>query len=65
MDLTRIWLQYVTYATATQLVFAKSLPLDRAAALRSEANRMKEYCKGSDKQHGRVRFRLAQNGRLW
>jgi len=65
MDLARRWLQAITYAVASQVALAKSMPLDLVSFLRSEAERLKAICRADDSQRGKVRFRLAHSGRRW
>lgn len=65
VDLARRWLQYVTYAVASQIALAKSMPLERVAFLRSEAERIKKLCKQDDAQRGKIRMRISHNTRRW
>lgn len=65
MDLARRWLQAITFAVASQVALSKSMPIDLAGYLRSEAERMKTNCRNDDTQRGKVRFRLAHSGRRW
>ena len=65
VDLARRWLQYVAYATATQIALAKSMPLDRVTYLRSEAERIKARCEMDDSQRTKVRMRIGHNVRRW
>jgi hypothetical protein len=65
MDLARRWLQAITFAVASQIALAKSMPIDLAGYLRSEAERMKAICRADDTQRGSMRFRLVHRGRYW
>jgi len=65
LDLVRKWMQAVTFAVASQVALAKSMPVALADYLRSEAERLKAICRADDVQRGRVRFRLAHSGRRW
>lgn len=63
MDLARRWLKYVVYAVAVHIARAKSLGRETVDDLRAEAELAKERCKEDDNQRGRIRFRMAHNGR--
>jgi hypothetical protein len=65
VDLARRWLKYITYAVASEIALAKSMPLDRVAFLRSEAERRKALCKADDIQRGKIRMRIGHNTRRW
>lgn len=65
MDVARKWHKYLAYAVASAVARASSLALDAVMSLGKEAERLKEICKADDNQRGKIRFRLAHNGRHW
>lgn len=52
LDLSRRWQKAICYAVAFQLALAKSLPLDRTAFLRAEAETAKQKAMLSDGERG-------------
>jgi hypothetical protein len=64
-DLARRWLQAVTYAVASQVALAKSMPLELVGFLRAEAERLKTTLRMDDAQRGKIRMRMAHSGRHW
>ncbi len=65
VDLARRWLQYVTYAVASQICLAKSIDLAKVGYLRKEAQRMKERLMADDNQRGAIRMRVSHSGKRW
>ena len=64
-DLARRWLKAITWALAGHLAMAKSMGLDRVQFLNNEGERLKAVCRADDVQRGRMRLRVAHNGRNW
>ena len=65
IDLARRWLQAMTYAVASQVAMAKSMPIEVVGFLRSEAERLKAICRADDQERPKIKFRLAHRGRFW
>jgi hypothetical protein len=65
VDLARRWLQYVTLAVAAHVALAKNLPLEKVNWLKSEAERVKQHCRGDDNERGKMRFVLHHGGKHW
>jgi hypothetical protein len=63
VDLARRWLQFVTYAVATQVAMSKSIPLDRVSWLRKRAEEMKERLMADDTERGTIRISISHNRR--
>lgn len=63
VDLARRWLQFVTYAVATQVAMSKSIDLNRVSWLRKRAEEMKERLMADDTERGTIRIRISHNRR--
>lgn len=63
VDLARRWLQFVTYAVATQVAMSKSIALDRVSWLRKRAEEMKVRLLADDTERGTIKLRISHNRR--